>query len=71
LQVENPFVSDHHPIRDREAVELKVVGYCAGCGEEIHKGDDIIEIGNDMIHERSSCAYDYCSQIGFHNTAGE
>jgi hypothetical protein len=69
--VENPIISDRHPIRDRESVFVRVVGYCVGCGDEIYENDDIIEIGDDMIHESSDCTFDFCSNIGFHKTAGE
>jgi hypothetical protein len=69
--LENYMVLPGHPIKDRESVELKLIGYCAGCGEEIYKGDDIIEIAGEMIHESRECAFDYCAEIGFAKTAGE
>jgi hypothetical protein len=72
MQVENPMVLPNgYGIRDPQSVDRKLVGYCAGCGEGIYEGDEIIELGDEMIHESSSCAYDYCSSIGFHNAAGE
>jgi hypothetical protein len=69
--VENPIISDRHPIRDRESVFVRVVGYCTGCGEEIYEGDDIIEIAGEMIHESRECTFDYCAEIGFAKTAGK
>jgi len=67
--VENFVISDRHPIRDRE--EARTVGYCAGCGDEIYEGDDIIEIMGEMIHESRDCAFDFCAEVGFTRVAGE
>jgi hypothetical protein len=57
--------------RDPQSIVRKLVGFCAGCGEEIYEGDDVIEIGDELIHETTVCAFDYCSHIGFSKVAGE
>lgn len=60
--IENPIISDRHPIRQEEP---RVVGCCEGCGGEIVEGDDVIEfIDGLMIHQDAWCAYDYCSKFG-------
>lgn len=62
--VENFMISDRHPIRDPQ--HARVVAYCAGCGEEIYEGAEIIELpGGEMLHESRDCAYDFCTEIGF------
>ncbi|MED5052670.1 hypothetical protein P9850_12680 [Anoxybacillus rupiensis] len=67
--LENFMISDRHPIRDPQ--DAKVVGYCAGCGQEIYDGDEIIEINGEMIHENKDCAFDFCAEVGFARVAGE
>jgi hypothetical protein len=69
MQVENPIISNRHPIRDPQ--DGKVVCYCAGCGQEIYEGDAVIEFDREMIHENKDCAFDFCAEIGFSKLAGE
>ncbi|NNV08076.1 hypothetical protein ETC03_17500 [Geobacillus sp. MMMUD3] len=65
--IENPIISDRHPIRIQEP---RVIGYCEGCGGEIYEGDDILEFTDGlMIHQDEWCAYDYCGKFGQHQKA--
>ena len=61
--IENPIVSDRHPIRQEEP---RIIGYCEGCGGEIYEGDDILEFTDGlMIHQDEWCAYEYCCKFGW------
>jgi hypothetical protein len=50
--------------------EADIVCYCAGCGGEIYEGEEVWEVGKDMIHRRGDCAEMYISEIGFEKEAG-
>ncbi len=37
----------------------KILAYCAGCGGEIYKGEEVYEIDGDIIHKDSECLVSY------------
>jgi len=73
-QVENPMVIDSL-WRDFEQ-EPDVIGECAGCEEDIHEGEDVLEFMDVdgetvMVHQNSDCTYQYVSDIAVCKVAGE
>ena len=66
--IENPIISDRHPIRIQEP---RVIGECAGCYGEIVEGESIIEfLDGSMIHYDRYCALAFCLEAGKEKTAG-
>ncbi|MGG3808758.1 YqaI family protein [Geobacillus thermodenitrificans] len=60
--IENPIISDWHPIQRQEPC---VVGYCDGCGDKIYEGEEVIEFPDGLvIHREQWCAYEYCCKYG-------
>ena len=53
----------------------KVICECAGCQEEIYEGDDVLEFDDVtgetvLVHQESSCAYEYVSAMATCKVAG-
>ena len=39
--------------------EPEAIGKCAGCNEEIHKGEYFYDLGGELIHHDSICCEKY------------
>lgn len=64
--IENPIISDRHPIRQEEP---RVVGCCEGCSGEIVEGESIIEFLDGLtIHYDRYCAMAFCLESGERKT---
>lgn len=65
--IENPMVID----RLWDEPELKVIGCCEGCGDDVLEGQDIYEFDGSMVHQNANCCLDYVSTKSFSKVAGE
>lgn len=69
-EIENPMVVDS---LWKDKKDLRVVGLCAGCQDEICEGEDIYEYDDYgeiiFIHQKPSCCMDYVAEMSVCKTA--
>lgn len=68
-EIENPMVIDRL-WADKEQ-DLKVIGECEGCHEDILEGQDIYVFNDGMVHQDQECCIQYIGSISIIKVAGE
>lgn len=58
-----------HGLPDTQEKELKAIDECAGCGEDIFEGDDILERFHLMIHDDAECCHLFLQGISLQKIA--